>query len=140
MLTRVLLTIAILIMASGTFAQCPVDTVMIRGRVENAPPNARIRVRLVYAKQRGGDAGETGLENGKFSIPLQFITKSSAPIRDGFFVRCKRKPESVTISLLGDDGRESDHVSLDFKKDFVSIDPSAYAPKSEIVLRPSVER
>jgi len=122
---------------SGAFsyAQCSVDVVIVNGRVENAPRNARVRVQLVYPHQKTGESGETTVEGGSsFRIPIWFLTQSRAPVLIGTLLeKCDRKPKTVVVSLVEAD-QEYDHVSLDLAQDFKLVDPSHYAPRSEIVL------
>ncbi len=109
----------------------------MKGRVEHAPPKAKVRVELVYAKEQVGDSGEATLENETFSIPIEFLTQSRRPVLMGSLrEKCDRKPKTVVITLVEDD-QELDRVSLDFAKDFRMADPTAYALRSEAVLNGS---
>ena len=112
--------------------------VIVKGRVEHAPPSAIVRVQLVYAKQQFGESGEVTVENGKFILQIPFLTQSRAPVLVGSLgEKCDRKPTAVIVKLMnGDHSQEFDGVSLDFKKDFKMEDPSAFAARSEIVLNP----
>ena len=110
-------------------AQCPVDTVIIKGRVvENATAHSKVRVQLVYLKE----SGEVTVEDGAFQIPIEFVTMQSS-IFTNLPKRCGRKPKTVVITLLEND-QESDQVFLDFAKNFKMADASAYALRSEVVL------
>lgn len=114
-------------------AQCPVDTVIIKGRVvDSGDAHPTVRVQLVYPKQRPGEAGEVTVENGRFQIPIEFVTMQSS-IFSNLPKKCGRKPKTVIITLL-ENGRESDQVFLDFAKNFRMVDASAYALRSEVVL------
>lgn len=115
-------------------AQCPVDAVIVRGRVDHlsAQNNYRVRVQLVYPKHKPGEAGEVTVEDAKFQIPVEFVTEQSS-LFTNLPKRCGRKPQTVTITLLSGD-QKSDEVSLDFAKDFRMADPSAYTLRSELVL------
>lgn len=130
-LIRILLTsIALCVVAR---AQCPVDTVIVKGRVvENAIAHSRVRVRLVYPKEKPGESGEVTVEDGVFQIPIEFVTAQSS-IFTNLPKRCGRKPKTVVITLL-EGNREADEVFLDFAKNFRMADASAYALRSEIVL------
>ena len=123
---------------TDTFAHawCGTDVVIIKGRVEHPPRSVSVRVQLVYSKQKRGESGEVTVENGKFSIQIPFLTQSRAPVLIGNLMeKCDRKPKTVVVTLLdGDQNQEYDRVSLDLAKDFKMADPSAYAPRSEIVL------
>jgi hypothetical protein len=125
-----------LITCTLAHAVCPVNVVIVKGRVENAPRNARVRVQLVYPKKHGGDSGETTVENGKFSVPIEFLTQSRRPSLVGSLgEKCDRKPEIVVVTLVGSDpSQEYDRVSLDLHRDFTMSDPAAYSLRSEIVL------
>jgi hypothetical protein len=52
--------------------QCPVDTVIVKGRVvENtAAAHSKVRVQLVYPKKKPGESGEVTVEDGAFQIPI----------------------------------------------------------------------
>ena len=114
-------------------AQCPVDTVIIRGRVvETANAHSKVRVQLVYPKERPGESGEVTVEDGAFQIPIEFVTMQSF-IFTNLPKRCGRKPKTVVITLLEND-QESDQVFLDFAKNFKTADASAYTLRSELVL------
>lgn len=117
-------------------ANCPVDTVIVRGRVEHVPANPKIHVQLVYPNGRGGDLAEATLqEDGEFDVPIEFLTQSRRPVINQLFEKCERKPRSVIVTLMaGDPPREYDRVSLDFAKDFRISDSSSYALRSEVLL------
>lgn len=127
--------LAICVLSSGALAHalCSVDVVIVNGRVEHAPRNGRVRVQLVYPKEKKGELGETTMEDGSFRIQIPFLTQSSRPVLVNLPEKCDRKPETVVVSLVEAD-HEYDHVSLDLATDFKLADPSAYAPRSEIVL------
>ena len=122
-----------LLLCTFTRAQCPVDTVIIKGRVENAKAQSKVRIRLVYPKETPGEAGEVTVENGAFRIPIEFVTAQSS-IFSNLPKRCGRKPKTIVITLLDDD-QELDEVDLDFTRDFKMVDPSAYTLRSELVLK-----
>jgi len=116
-------------------AQCPVHTVILKGRVENANADDRVRVQLVYPKHKPGESGEVTVLDGTFQIPIEFVTMQSS-IFANLPKRCGRKPQVVVITLLEND-QDSDQVSLDFAKNFMLADPSAYTLRSELVLKGS---
>jgi hypothetical protein len=125
----------VLITRTFADARCSVDVVIVRGRVDNAPSNVRVRVQLIYLRDMTGESGEVTVENGRFSIPMEFLTQSRRPVVNGIRERCGRKPKTVTVTLTGSDqDHEYDRVSLDFAKDFKMADPSAYTLRSEAVL------
>jgi len=114
-------------------AQCPVDTVVVKGRVaENGNAHSKVRVQLVYPKEKPGESGEVTVEDGAFQIPIEFVTIQSS-IFTNLPKRCGRKPKTVVITLLEND-QESDQVFLDFAKNFKTADASAYTLRSEVVL------
>lgn len=116
------------------FAQCPVDTVVVKGRVDNAAAaHYKVRVQLFYEKEKRGESGEVTVEEGAFQIPIEFVTMQSS-IFSNMPRRCGRKPKIVVISLVEND-QESDEVSLDFSKNFRKSDPSAYTLRSELRLK-----
>jgi hypothetical protein len=82
-----------------------------------------------------GESGEVTIENGRFSIPIEFLTQSRRPVVNGILEKCNRRPKTVIVTLVESDGdREYDRVSLDFAKDFKMVDSSAYALQSDLVL------
>jgi hypothetical protein len=113
-------------------AQCPVNTVIVKGRVENASAHSQVRVQLVYPKDKPGESGEVTVEDGAFQIPIEFVTMQSS-IFTNRPKRCGRKPKTVVITLL-ENGQRSDQVSLEFARNFKMVDASAYALRSELVL------
>jgi hypothetical protein len=115
-------------------AQCPVNTVMVRGRVENPKPNSKIQVQLVYAKQQPAESAEANLEGQSFRIPVEFLTQSSKPLLANLHAKCDRKPKTVVVTLLSGD-HQSDQISLDLLKDFDHLDASAYTLRQEIILK-----
>ena len=125
---------AIFLLCLVAHAQCPVDTVIIKGRVEHpiAQNDYRVRVQLVYPKHKPGEAGEVTVEDAKFQIPVEFVTAQSS-LFTNLPKKCGRKPQIVVITLLRGD-QKSDEVSLDFAKNFQMVDASAYTLRSELVL------
>ena len=83
-------------------------------------------------KHKPGEAGEVTVEDGKFQIPVEFVTSQSS-VFTNLPKRCGRKPQTVVITLLSGD-QKSDEVSLDFAKSFRMVDASAYTLRSELVL------
>jgi|ERR1700731_2293035 len=123
-----------------TFAQavCSVDVVLVRGRVDNAPGKAKVHVQLLYPKGRAGESGDVAIENGTFSIPIEFLTQSRRPAVNGMLEKCNRRPSAVIVTLVENNGcHEYDRVTLNFSKDFRLADPTAYALRSELVLKGS---
>jgi len=117
-------------------AQCPVDTVIVKGRVEHPIANDyRVRVALVYPKHKPGESGEVTVEDASFKIPVEYVTEQSS-LFTNLPKRCGRKPQTVVITLLNGD-QKSDEVSLDFPRSFRMVDASAYTLRSELVLNGS---
>jgi hypothetical protein len=116
-------------------AQCPVDTVIVKGRVEDpiAKNGYRVRVLLVYPKHKPGESGEVTVEGANFHVPIEFVTEQRS-LFTNLPKRCGRKPQTLVISLLSGD-QKSDEVSLDFAYSFKMVDASAYALRSELVLK-----
>ena len=113
-------------------AQCPVDALTVKGRVENATPDSKVRVQLVYDKRRPGESAEATVEDGAFQVPLEFVTQQSSMFTN-LPKRCGRKPKTVVVTLLEKD-HQADQVFLDFTKSFKMTDASAYGLRSEVVL------
>jgi hypothetical protein len=112
--------------------QCPIDSILIKGRVENAKPQSTVRVQLVFSKHKPGESGEVTVEEGAFQIPIEFVTEQSS-IFTNLPTRCGRKPKTVVITLL-ENNQQTEQVFLDFAKNFKLADPSAYALRSPVVL------
>jgi hypothetical protein len=134
-------------------AQCPVNSVVIKGRVENPPRNASVRVLLLYPpdrhgknlpgtdmqnNERPGESAEAILDGDAFTIPVEFLTNDSRTEMT-FKSKCSRQPETVMVTLKrsensnGDD-QEVDRVSLDFPREFKSDDSRHYTLRSALVL------
>jgi hypothetical protein len=126
----------ILITSMFAYTECPVGDVMVRGRVEHALRNSRVRVQLMYSGDLPGESGDVTVEDGRFSIPIEFITQSRRPVVNGMLGKCGRRPKSVIVTLADRD-HEYDRVTLDFAKDFITASPSAYSLQSEMVLNSS---
>jgi hypothetical protein len=116
--------------------ECPVGDVMVRGRVEHASRNAKVRVQLVYSGDIPGESGDVTIEDGRFSVPVEFLTQSRRPVVNGMLGKCGRRPKTVIVTL-GDQDHEFDRVTLDFAKDFKMAGPSTYTLRSEVVLNSS---
>jgi hypothetical protein len=122
---------------TSTFAHtlCSVDEVIVKGRVNHAPSNARVRVQLIYLKGVRGESGDVTIEDGQFSIPIQFLTQLRGPVINGYFEKCGRKPKTVIVTLTeSDQSHEYDSVSLDFAKDFKMADSGTYTLRSQLLL------
>lgn len=125
------------VLPAGTFAHtiCAVDEVIVGGRVDHAPKDARVRIQLIYPKDARGESGYVTVVDGKFSIPIQFLTESRGPVINGSFGKCGRRQKTVIVTLTtGDQGRQYDSVSLDFVKDFKMTDSGTYTPRSPVQL------
>jgi hypothetical protein len=125
---------------SAAHAQCPVNSIVIKGHVEHLPRHATVKVELFYLpdphapRKRNqpddsilrGESAEAILDGAAFSVPVEFVSNNRRPMMS-FGSRCDRKPESVVVTLLtsahaGDAAQELDRVSLDFPHDFKSDD------------------
>lgn len=146
-----LLSCSLLIASTLARAQCPVNSIVIKGRVEHLPRNASVRVELLYPpdphrkrvpgtdmqETERGEAAEAILDGDKFSIPIEFVTNNRRPLMS-FGSRCDRKPDSVVITLkengrVNEKGEERDRVTLDFPQDFKSDDAKHFTV-SDVVL------
>lgn len=134
-------------------AQCPVNSIVIKGRVENPPRNASVRVLLLYPpdthkkyptgtgmenNQRPGESAEAILDGDAFTIPVEFLTNDSRTVMT-FKSKCNRQPQTIVITLKESDNsggkdQEYDRVSLDFPRDFKSDDSQHYMVRSDVVL------
>lgn len=127
-----------LIASTFAHAQCPVDSITIKGRVEHLPQNASVRVQLMYAKGQRGESAEAILDGATFTIPIEFVTNDRRTTMN-FKPRCEHKPQTVVITLQEstastEDVREYDRVTLDFPHDFKTDDSKHYTVSSEVVL------
>ena len=133
-------TLSICAISSDAFlrAECPIDTIIVNGHVENAPRKGIVKVQLIYPKGRIGESGDVTFEDGSFRIPILFFTQSRAHAHflNGSIPpdKCTRKPKTIVVSLIAND-QEYDRVSLDMAKDFKKIEPSTYVLRSEILLQ-----
>jgi hypothetical protein len=128
-----LILCASLFLCAVAHAQCAVMTVTVKGQVEHAPRDARVRVQLVYPKDQPGESGDTTVEDGSFSVPLDFLTESRRPLLSNLRTKCDRKPKMVTVTLTAGD-HEYDSVSLDFAKDFKMADRASFVLQSDLAL------
>jgi hypothetical protein len=130
----IILALFVLGNAELAHAACPTGSVVVRGRVDNPPGNAIVRVQLIYAQNQVEDSTDTTLENPNFTIKVPFYTQSRGPKVNGLLEKCNRKPRSVVVMLLqGDD--EQDRFVLDLTKDFDSPFPNGYTLRSPVVLK-----
>jgi hypothetical protein len=128
----------VLVICGLTVAECPVDEVMVKGRVENRPDKGRVRVELVYSNHTPGDSGDTTLDGARFKLPVDFLTQIRSRWGMGMGGRCGRRPKTVVVTLIGDTAAtEYDRVLLDFSKDFVAADPSTFIVRVDVVLNGS---
>jgi len=134
-------------------AQCPIHSVVIKGRVEHPPHNASVRVLLLYPpdrhgknlpgsdldnNERPGESAEAILDGDAFTIPVEFLTNDRRT-EMSFKVRCSRQPQRVVVTLKKRDGSDSndpvyDRVALDFPREFKSDDSHHYTLRSDLVL------
>jgi len=131
--------VAIVLVACGlTSAACPVDEVMVKGRVENRPDNGKVRVELVYSNRAPGDSGDTTLDGARFKLPVDFLTEIQSRRVTFLGGKCGRKPKTVVVTLIGGTpATEYDRVLLDFSRDFVAADPSTFIVRTDVVLNGS---
>ena len=47
-------------------AQCPVDTAIVKVRVENSTRDSEVRVQLIFANEQPGPAAESAPQEGAF--------------------------------------------------------------------------
>jgi hypothetical protein len=128
--------VALFVLVSVTLssAACPTGSVVVKGRVENPPAKAVVRVELVYLERQVEDSAETILENPSFTIKVPFYTQSRGPtVVNGLLEKCNRKPKTVIVTLLQGD-EEHDSKTLNLVKDFDSPFPDAYTLRSPLVL------
>jgi hypothetical protein len=118
-------------------AMCPVDEVHVKGRVDDPPTNARVRMVLIYVDGAVGESSDTTLDKDEFRLSVDFLTKSRNPVINGTVLeKCKRRPTSVIMTLVDSKGtNEYDRVVFDFVRDFKLVDRTTYALKSEVLLR-----
>ena len=75
-------TLSICVISLGAFlhAECSIDTIIVNGRVEDAPRKGIVKVQLVYPKGRIGESADITVEDGPFRIPILFFTQNRAPV------------------------------------------------------------
>jgi hypothetical protein len=130
----IILALFAVVNAKLSYAACPTGSVVVRGRVDNPPGNAIVRVQLIYAQNQVEDSADTTLENPTFTIKVPFYTQSRGPKVNGLLEKCNRKPKSVVVTLLQGD-EEHDRLVLDLTKDFDSPFPNGYTLRSAVVLK-----
>ena len=142
-----------LITCSLLCGQCPVNSIVIKGRVERPPRNASVRVVLLYppdrhakglpgtdmqSNQRPGESAEAILDGDLFTIPIEFLTNDGRT-EMSYLSKCNRKPQTVVVTLKKNDNSagnddELDRLSLDFPREFKSDDSRHYVLRSDLVL------
>jgi hypothetical protein len=153
-LARILVLLSLGLMVGPRLrAQCPVNSIMIKGRVEHAPRNASVRVVLLYApdphkkypattgmedQERPGESAEAILDGDAFTIPVEFLTHDSRSEMT-FKSKCNRQPQTVVVTLKrsntsDNENQEYDRISLDFPRQFKSDDSRHYLLRSDLVL------
>ena len=123
-----------LLLAASAHAQCPVHTIIVKGRVDTPAPASRVRVQLSYPKQQSGESAEATLTDGSFRLPIEFLTQSSKPFLTNLKPKCDRKPSTVIVTLFAGNEQRNE-ITLDFPRDFTMTDASAYTPRSEIAMK-----
>jgi len=126
-------TLFVIVSVALSAAACPTGSVVVKGRVENPPADAVVRVELIYSQRQVEDSADTTLESPSFTIKVPFYTQSRGSIV-GFLEKCNRKPKTVIVSLLQGD-EEHDSKTFDLVKDFDSPFPNAYTLRSPLVLK-----
>ena len=127
-----------MVLAASALAEpvCPVDTVVVKGRIDHPPSNPDVRVVLIYAKLKPGESSDIIPETEHFRVPVDFLTVSPERFFDVPSGRCARRPTAVIVTLLDRKrNRAYDQISLDFAKDFKMIDSTTYVLKSDLLLR-----
>lgn len=132
-------------------AQCPMNSIVIKGHVEHPPHNASVRVLLLYPpdphrkhpvgtdnNDRPGESAEAILDGNTFTIPVEFLTNDSRT-EMSFLPKCSRKPHTVVVTLKqndpsGSNDQEYDRISLDFPGEFKSDDSRHYRLRSDVIL------
>jgi len=126
----------VVLSAALSSAACPTGSVVVKGRVENPPAQAVVRVELIYSQRQVEDSADTTLDNPSFTIKVPFYTQSRGPGFNGLFEKCNRKPKTVIVKLLQGD-EEHASKTLDLAKDFDSPFPNAYTLRSPLILNGS---
>ena len=104
------------------------------------PENAKVRIALVYSKDIPGETADVTVENGAFSIPIEFLTQSRKSVFDRL-EKCDRRPKTVVVTLVEQDRDfEYDRVALDFASDFKLDGAKTYVLRSEVLLDGSHQR
>jgi hypothetical protein len=100
---KTLASILIVTLIACAFARatCSVDVVMVRGRVDHAPSDAKVRVQLIYSGDVAGESGEVTVEDGRFSIPIDFLTQSRRPVVNGILEKVWPQTEDCRCDISG---------------------------------------
>lgn len=135
------------------YGQCPVNSIVLKGRVERPPRNASVRVVLMYPpdrhaknlpgtdmqnNERTGESAEAILDGDSFTIPVEFLTNDNRTEMT-FKSKCNRQPQTVVVTLKktdnsGGNDQELERISLDFPREFKSDDSKHYMLRSDLVL------
>lgn len=115
MRSRLLASLVALAVVAGPAAttaaasSCGTEVVILKGRIENPPRDATVRVQLLYAKkqqeqlekeqEQSGESGEVTVENGRFTIQIPFLNQYREPVIFAEFRhKGDRKPQTVVVT------------------------------------------
>jgi hypothetical protein len=113
------------------FAQCPIGTVRVRGRVENLQAStAPVEISVTLETPKGNKSKMGPLSNGEFAIDVPFGTQSSSysPL---WGHRCKLVPEFVDLKATIGDHLIS-QVRLNLRDNFAIRDSFTYELNHEL--------
>jgi hypothetical protein len=128
-----LVPLAALLLVPSLFA-CGTKTILVQGRVENAPRAPSVTVELVYERGQVGESDRLELEGASFRTRVPFPTQNhSVDVMGHSLGKCGRMPKSVVVVLLEGD-EEIDRVTLNVARDLKYADPSELAVRNEVVL------
>jgi hypothetical protein len=70
--------VCVILPSALSHASCPVDQVIVSGRVENAPAKGSVRVQLVYSNGKRGDSAEATLEPTRSASRFHSLIRAAA--------------------------------------------------------------
>ena len=89
----VMLSIGVIFAGAFLHAMCPIDEIVVSGRVEDAPVKGSVRVRLLYPNHEAGDSAEVTLERGSFRLQIPDSYAESRSCTD-WYVPGKVRPQT----------------------------------------------
>jgi hypothetical protein len=133
-----LLSVFFFSLTNPIWAKCPKNFIEVHGKLQCAfKPDYKVLLTLIYSEhQREASGEETALDihDGSFKGEVAFSTfSSSKPFRGDI---CGRRPKSVIVRLIAEDGTEWDRKELKIVDAFrYDEEQGQYTVLSDLILR-----